>query len=432
MPAGVRRACGRAGRSAAVADPRRAVAFGAAERHHPDGRDADPGRAASGQARQDEEGLLPAGARREGRGGVPVCHLPPAPAPARPMPPPAREQSGIRAAGCTPGGNSRNGRTATRRWPAGSGSGAGERQGSGAGTEAPDPQGDRLRHLQAGDAGSVPRRPGGATGCQPGGESAAPGQARPAEPAVCPARDGRRACRNTGGLIATCRMQGTHTRTWPADGLVRAGNHPAGRVDGPAPRRWKTLFAGNPMTSDVAQATAGRLHAAARGAAWRLRWRRTVKPAPSGSAGSPVGDRDRDFRPGADTRGDANSPSSGRLARMKTPPCPKPGSLTMVRRGPANTCRRPEAGFPPGRDGTGREPVEGFAHVRRLCLGRMPPSGRPPGHRPPEAEDHPVARFRPDIPARAGRWREAGEGRLARRATRTLSPVLEGLERQLP
>ena len=75
---------------------------------------------------------------------------------------------------------------------------------------------------------------------------------------------------NTGiinGLIATCRMQDIDPRVWLTDVLLRIDHHPASRVDELTPRRWKTLFASDPLTSDVAQVTAGRLHAAARGTA---------------------------------------------------------------------------------------------------------------------------------------------------------------------
>ena len=51
------------------------------------------------------------------------------------------------------------------------------------------------------------------------------------------------------------------------DVLVRIDTHPASRADELTPRRWKTLLADSPMTSDVAAVTAGRLHAAAKGAA---------------------------------------------------------------------------------------------------------------------------------------------------------------------
>ena len=69
------------------------------------------------------------------------------------------------------------------------------------------------------------------------------------------------------GLLATCRMQGVDPRIWLTDVLLRIDHHPASRVDELTPRRWKTLFADNPMTSDVAAVTAGRLHAAASGTA---------------------------------------------------------------------------------------------------------------------------------------------------------------------
>ena len=67
-------------------------------------------------------------------------------------------------------------------------------------------------------------------------------------------------------MLATCRMQGVDPRVWLTDVLLRIDSHPASRVDELTPRRWKELFAHDPMTSDVAAVTAGRLHAAARGA----------------------------------------------------------------------------------------------------------------------------------------------------------------------
>ncbi|MDE0378983.1 MAG: IS66 family transposase [Rhodospirillales bacterium] len=69
------------------------------------------------------------------------------------------------------------------------------------------------------------------------------------------------------GLLATCRMQDVDPRVWLTDVLLRIDTHPASRVDELTPRRWKTLFADDPLTSDVAAATAGRLHAAASGIA---------------------------------------------------------------------------------------------------------------------------------------------------------------------
>ena len=59
------------------------------------------------------------------------------------------------------------------------------------------------------------------------------------------------------GLLATCRMQGVDPRIWLTDVLLRIDTHPASRVDELTPRRWKTLFADDPLTSDVAAATAG-------------------------------------------------------------------------------------------------------------------------------------------------------------------------------
>ena len=67
-------------------------------------------------------------------------------------------------------------------------------------------------------------------------------------------------------MLATCRMQGVDPRAWLTDVLLRIDSHPASRVDELTPRRWKELFADSPMTSDVAQVTAGRVQAAARGA----------------------------------------------------------------------------------------------------------------------------------------------------------------------
>ena len=45
-------------------------------------------------------------------------------------------------------------------------------------------------------------------------------------------------------------------RVWLTDVLLRIDAHPASRVDELTPRRWKTLFADDPLTSDVAAATA--------------------------------------------------------------------------------------------------------------------------------------------------------------------------------
>ena len=67
----------------------------------------------------------------------------------------------------------------------------------------------------------------------------------------------------TNGLLVTCRMQDVDPRTWLTDVLLRIDSHPAGRVDELTPRRWRTLFAHDPMTSDAARVTAGRLQQAA-------------------------------------------------------------------------------------------------------------------------------------------------------------------------
>ena len=65
------------------------------------------------------------------------------------------------------------------------------------------------------------------------------------------------------GLLATCRMQDVDPRVWLIDVLLRIDTHPASRVGELTPRRWRTLFADSPMTSDVAAATAGRLQVGA-------------------------------------------------------------------------------------------------------------------------------------------------------------------------
>ena len=52
-------------------------------------------------------------------------------------------------------------------------------------------------------------------------------------------------------LIATCRLQGIDPYTYLIDVLQRVGQHPASRVADLTPRRWKALFADNPMRSDL-------------------------------------------------------------------------------------------------------------------------------------------------------------------------------------
>ena len=61
-------------------------------------------------------------------------------------------------------------------------------------------------------------------------------------------------------------MQDVDPRIWLTDVLLRIDTHPASRVDELTPRRWKTLFADNPMTSDVAAATVTLSQAASMGA----------------------------------------------------------------------------------------------------------------------------------------------------------------------
>ncbi len=179
-------------------------------------------------------------------------------------------------------------------------------------------------------------------------------------------------------MLATCRMQDVDPRVWLTDVLLRIDTHPASRIEELTPRRWKTLFADSPMTSDVAAVTAGRLHAAATGAGQRLRWRRTVMSIPSRSAESSVRDSDSDFRPRASAGGDANRPCSRRLAQMKNPPCSKPSTFTIVRRRLTNTYQRPLAGFSPRWVATS---APSPSKLRRMSAGsvdsQMPPAGQP-------------------------------------------------------
>ncbi|WP_338018871.1 transposase domain-containing protein [Halorhodospira halochloris] len=51
--------------------------------------------------------------------------------------------------------------------------------------------------------------------------------------------------------MATCRMQGINPHTYLTDVLQRVGTHPNSRVEELTPRRWKELFADNPMGSDI-------------------------------------------------------------------------------------------------------------------------------------------------------------------------------------
>jgi transposase len=52
-------------------------------------------------------------------------------------------------------------------------------------------------------------------------------------------------------LVSTCRLQGVHPYTYLVDVLQRISTHPASAVEELTPRRWKTLFADNPLRSDL-------------------------------------------------------------------------------------------------------------------------------------------------------------------------------------
>lgn len=52
-------------------------------------------------------------------------------------------------------------------------------------------------------------------------------------------------------LIVTCRLHNVDAHAYLVDVLQRLGDHPASRVEELTPRRWKTLFAGNPLRSPL-------------------------------------------------------------------------------------------------------------------------------------------------------------------------------------
>jgi len=52
-------------------------------------------------------------------------------------------------------------------------------------------------------------------------------------------------------LIATCRLQGIDPYTYLVDVLQRVGQHSASRVADLPPKRWKALFADDPLRSDL-------------------------------------------------------------------------------------------------------------------------------------------------------------------------------------
>ena len=52
-------------------------------------------------------------------------------------------------------------------------------------------------------------------------------------------------------LLTTCRLHGVDPHTYLIDVLQRVGEHPASRTEELTPRVWKTMFANDPMRSDV-------------------------------------------------------------------------------------------------------------------------------------------------------------------------------------
>ena len=56
------------------------------------------------------------------------------------------------------------------------------------------------------------------------------------------------------GLLATCQLQGVDPHTYLVDVLQRVGQHPAARAVELTPRVWKTLFADDPLRSDLERA----------------------------------------------------------------------------------------------------------------------------------------------------------------------------------
>lgn len=54
-------------------------------------------------------------------------------------------------------------------------------------------------------------------------------------------------------LLSTCRLQGVDPYTYLVDVLQRIADHPAAQVEDLTPRRWKELFADDPMRSDLSR-----------------------------------------------------------------------------------------------------------------------------------------------------------------------------------
>ena len=63
-------------------------------------------------------------------------------------------------------------------------------------------------------------------------------------------------------LLVTCRLHDIDPYDYFVDVLQRVGQHPASQVEQLTPRRWKDLFAGNPLCSDLYDLAARRNHAA--------------------------------------------------------------------------------------------------------------------------------------------------------------------------
>ena len=57
-------------------------------------------------------------------------------------------------------------------------------------------------------------------------------------------------------LLTTCRLQGVDPYTYLVDVLQRVADHPASRVEELTPRRWKELFADDPIRSDLSRVAA--------------------------------------------------------------------------------------------------------------------------------------------------------------------------------
>ena len=63
-------------------------------------------------------------------------------------------------------------------------------------------------------------------------------------------------------LLVTCRLHDINPYDYFVDVLQRVGQHPASNVEQLTPRRWKELFAHQPLRSDLYDLTAHRNHAA--------------------------------------------------------------------------------------------------------------------------------------------------------------------------